>query len=187
MVPDPVATTSAPPERTTSAPPPYPLPTDFVSIDQRLFDPELGNIVQVKRIARDLAWPDAERGEELAFELVAVEMTWTTSVFFTSQIRLQDFAVASGAAYPNRVDHRLDATLAAAGWSMLPDSLAEGQELTGWAVFKIDPRGAASMRLDYTRPAARVVNQTGLEFPKRLFSAQLVGDPAALETTSASS
>ena len=52
--------------------------------------------------------------------------------------------------------------------------MPNGQTGTGWLVFKVDPKDAASLRLDYTRPASRVTD-SGQTFPKTVFSAQLVG------------
>jgi hypothetical protein len=68
----------------------------------------------------------------------------------------------------------LDATLTAAGWALLPSEVPQNQSVTGWVVFKVDPKGAASIRLDYTRPEI-VVTGTKTTFAKKVFSLQIVG------------
>jgi hypothetical protein len=141
-----------------------PLPTEFVTVDRGFRDTEVGYEVVVSKVARSMAWPPGHKGEELAFELVGVEMRWSTSPVYTAPLRAMDLAITTTAAFPNRPDRLLDPTLVAAGWSVLPDILAAGQSVSGWLVFKVDPLGAADLRLDFTRPAIRVTNADGMTF-----------------------
>ncbi len=167
-------TTGAPGSATTAV---VPLPTDFVTVGAAVRDPELGHEIAVTRIARSLAWPPGHRGQELAFELVGVEMRWTTGAAYTAPLRAGDFSIATTAAFPNRPERMLDPTFVAAGWPVLPEVVPNGQSVTGWMVFLVDPKGASSLRLDYTRPAMRVTNAGGVTFPKKVFSIQLVAPP----------
>ncbi|MGV1010291.1 MAG: hypothetical protein ACOYBY_17095 [Dermatophilaceae bacterium] len=153
---------------------PVALPTTFVPVDKVIKDPDLGHEIKVTRMARDLPWPDPTSDEAQAFELVGVEMTWTPGVTYTAALRTVDFSIGSSAQYPNRPDAVINPGLQAAGWTILPAELPNGQTATGWLVFKVDPKDAASLRLDYTRPASRVTD-SGQTFPKTVFSAQLVG------------
>lgn len=162
------------PATSTAAATPIPTPTTMVPVDKVIKDPDLGHEIKVLRMARDLPWPDPASAESQAFELVGVEMTWTPGVTYTASLRTVDFSIASGTAYPNRPDAVINPNLQAAGWTMLPAELPNGQTATGWLVFKVDPKDAASLRLDYTRPASRVTD-SGQTFPKTVFSAQLAG------------
>ena len=153
---------------------PIALPTTFVPVDKVIKDPDLGHEIKVLRMARGLPWPDPGSDEARAFELVGVEMTWTPGVTYTASLRTVDFSIGSSASYPNRPDPIINPNLQASGWSILPAELPNGQSGTGWLVFKVDPKDAASLRLDYTRPASRVTD-SGQTFPKTVFSAQLVG------------
>lgn len=152
------------------------LPSQFYGIERAVRDPDIGTEVVVTRVARNLPWPAGRHGDEVAFELVAVEMRWTASGTYTVPMRWVDFSIASSSQFPNRPDSVLDDKLRADGWVLLPTTLAPGTTATGWIVFKVDPRAATTLRLDYTRPALRVTNQ-GLEFPRQVFSIALA-DPA---------
>ncbi len=164
---------SAPPA--SSAPPtPIALPTTFVQVDKVIKDPDLGHEIKVLRMARGLPWPDPKSDEAQAFELVGVEMTWTPGVTYTAALRTVDFSIGSTASYPNRPDAIINPSLQAAGLTILPPEMPNGQTGTGWLVFKVDPKAATALRLDYTRPASRVTD-SGQTFPKTVFSAQLVG------------
>jgi hypothetical protein len=165
---DPPAATSGP---TT---PPVALSTSFVPVDKVIKDPDLGHEIKVLRMARDLPWPPGQDDEAQAFELVAVEMTWTPGVTYTAMLRTVDFSIGSTSPFPNRPDAVLNPALQAAGWTVLAAEMPNGQTGTGWLVFKVDPKAAAALRLDYTRPASRVTD-SGQTFPKMVFSAQLVG------------
>lgn len=174
-----VATSGAGPVVTT---PPVSLPTQFVPINQVVKDPQLGHEIKVNRIVRALPWPDGYSGSAAAYELVGVEMTWTPGVTYTAALRLVDFSIATGSQFPNRPDPLLNPALVAAGWPVLPAEMPNGQSGTGWVVFKVDPKDATSMRLDYTRPPSRVTD-TNQTFPKQVFSVQLVPAPAPASAT----
>lgn len=165
---DPTATTTEP------TPAPVSLPTTFVPVDKVIKDPDLGHEIKVLKLARDLPWPPGHDEEAQAFELVGVEMTWTPGVTYTAMLRTIDFSIGTTSPFPNRPDAVLNPALQAAGWTVLPAELPNGQTATGWLVFKVDPKAANSLRLDYTRPASRVTD-SGQTFPKTVFSAQLVG------------
>jgi len=163
------------PAPSSSAPvTPIAVPTTFVPVDKVIKDPDLGHEIKVLRMARDLPWPDPKSDEAQAFELVGVEMTWTPGVTYTAALRTVDFSIASSASLPNRPDPIINPSLQAGGWTMLPPEMPNGQTGTGWLVFKVDPKAAAALRLDYTRPASRVTD-SGQTFPKTVFSASLVG------------
>ena len=66
------------------------------------------------------------------------------------------------------------ASLVAAGWTKLPDQLTAGQETTGWMVFKVDPKNAPTMRLEYTRPTLKVLD-TNKTLAKKVYPLPLVG------------
>jgi len=154
------------------------LPTGFITIEQTVTDPDLGHRVTVHKIARSVRWPPGHTAEASAFELVAVYLTWQAGTAFTSSIRARDFALVTGSAYPNRVDPLLDATLVAATWPVLPGEVTSGQTASGWLVFRVDPKDARSIRLDWTRPATQI-SGTSTIFPKTLFSVDLVPIPGA--------
>jgi hypothetical protein len=175
----PTVTTTAPaPAPTASAAPAPPLvgplPTDFTPLGKVIKEDALGHEVAVLRMARVLPWPTGSTGQSAAFELVAVEMRWTPGTKYTASLRELDFALITGSQYPNRPDRLIDQQLAAAGWALLPTEVAAGQTATGWLVFKIDPKAATSIRLDYTRPEIAVTG-TRTRFPKKVFSLQIVG------------
>lgn len=159
------------------------LPTAFIPVNQVIKDPDLGHEITVNRIVRGLPWPDGYAGSSAAYELVGVEMTWTPGITYTAAIRQIDFAIATGSQFPNRPDPLENATLQAAGWPLLPPEMPNGQNGTGWLVFKVDPKDSSSMRLDYTRPASRVTD-TNQTFPKKVFSVQLVGPTITPSPTS---
>lgn len=173
---DPSATvTTGTASGTPTAPPsPVALPTAFVPVNQVIKDPDLGHEVKVNRIVRALPWPDGYAASAAAYELVGVEMTWTPGVTYTAALRQVDFSLVTGSQFPNRPDPLIDPLLSAAAWPLLPATLPNGQSATGWLVFKVDPKDATTMRLDYTRPASRVTD-TGQTFAKTVFSAPVVG------------
>ncbi len=158
----------------TADPAPTAVPTAFTDINQTIDDGDLKEAVTVKRIARQLPWPEGYKASAQAYELVAVEMTWTPSKSFTIPIRRQDFSINTGSQFPNQPDTVADATLKAATWNLLPDQVATGDAVTGWVVFKVDPRNAPSMALDYARPATQV-SGGGTSFPAKTFNIRLVG------------
>jgi hypothetical protein len=158
----------------TADPAPTAVPTAFTDINQTIDDGDLKDAVTVKRIARQLPWPVGYKASAQAYELVAVEMTWTPSKSFTIPIRRQDFSINTGSQFPNQPDTVADATLKAATWNLLPDQVATGDAVTGWVVFKVDPRNTPSMALDYARPATQV-SGGGTSFPAKTFSIRLVG------------
>ncbi|MEO7235755.1 MAG: hypothetical protein ABIW80_10300 [Lapillicoccus sp.] len=153
---------------------PTALPTAFTDVNKTIDDGDLKESITVKRIARQLPWPAGYKASAQAYELVAVEMTWTPSKSYTIPIRKQDFDISTGSQFPNRVDPVVNDALTAAGWGLLPDQVASGDPVSGWVVFKVDPRNAPSLLLDYVRPAAQV-SGGGTAFPAKTFSVQLVG------------
>jgi hypothetical protein len=153
---------------------PTPLPTTFTAINQTQADPDLKESVTVTRIARQLPWPNGYKASAQAYELVAVEMTWTPSKSYTIPIRKQDFDISTGSQFPAKPDPVVDEALKAAGWTLLPDQVATGDPVTGWVVFKVDPKDAPSMVLDYTHPAAQV-SGGGASFPAKTFNVRLAG------------
>lgn len=170
----PSTTTSGTSAPTTSATAPAALPTSFTTINQTQADPDLKESVTVTKIARQLPWPDGYKASAQAYELVAVEMTWTPSKSYTIPIRKQDFDISTGSQFPAKPDAVVDEALKAAGWTLLPDQVATGDPVTGWVVFKVDPKDAPSMVLDYTRPAAQV-SGGGSSFPAKTFTIRLAG------------
>ena len=159
-----------------AAPPPgvVPLPTEFVTIDKSIKDTTLGHTITVTKLARNVSWPQGQRAQAAAFELVMIEMKWKAGTTYSAPIRTVDFALITGSTYPNRPDASLDPTLVAAGWTKLPESLVAGQETTGWMVFKVDLKNAPTMRLEYTRPALKVLD-ANKTLAKKVFPLTLVG------------
>lgn len=164
-----------PAARPTSEPPPTALPSTYGDVNQTITDDSLKDSITVKRIARDLPWPSGYKASSEAYELVALEMTWTPSKDYTIPIRKQDFAINSGTDFPNRPDPLINETLNNVGWQMLPDAIDKGDAITGWLVFKVDPRKAQKLTLDYTRPAVQVTSGGRGNFPSKAFSVTLVG------------
>ena len=159
-----------------AAPPPgaVALPTEFVTVAKTIKDPTVGHTITVTKLARNVSWPEGQRAQSAAFELVMIEMKWTAGTTYSAPIRTIDFAVITGSAYPNRPDAILDPALVAAGWTKLPDQLTAGQETTGWMVFKVDPKNAPTMRLEYTRPTLKVLD-TNKTLAKKVYPLPLVG------------
>ena len=159
------ATSTALPQATT-------LPTAYTDVRKSVKDAELGQTVTVNKIARNLPWPKGYSASAEAYELVGVEMTWTPSTDYTMPIRQQDFVVTSGTATKNKHDTLIDGTLRATVWSLLPAEVSTGNPVTGWMVFRVDPRGAKTLGLDYTRPAAEAGST---DFASKTVSIPLVG------------
>ncbi len=168
------STTTGPSTSGTTTAAPTALPTAFATINQTQADPDLKESVTVTKIARQLPWPTGYKASAQAYELVAVEMTWTPSKSYTIPIRKQDFDISTGSQFPGRPDPVVDDALKAGGWTLLPDQVATGDPVTGWVVFKVDPKDAPSMVLDYTRPAAQV-SGGGTSFPAKTFTIRLAG------------
>ena len=163
------ATTSATAEALPTA-----FPTEFVALNQTINDPDLKDSIAVKRLARNLPWPAGYKASAQAYELVGVEMTWTPSKDYTIPIRKQDFAINTGSQFPNTVEPLVNDAAKAAGWALLPDQIDKGDPVTGWLIFKVDPRNAPKLTLDYTRPAVQV-SGSRTSFPAKTFSVPLVG------------
>jgi hypothetical protein len=159
---------------TTSEPVPTAMPTSFTDVNKTIDDGDLKESITVRRIARQVPWPAGYNASAQAYELVAVEMTWTPSRSYTIPIRKQDFDIATGSQFPNRPDPVANDALTAAGFALLPDQVDRGDPVTGWMVFKVDPRNAPSMTLEYVRPATQV-SGAGNTFATRTFSVPLVG------------
>ena len=153
---------------------PTAIPTTFTDVNQTINDPDIKYSITVKKIARSLPWPAGYRASAQAYELVGVEMTWTPSKDYTIPIRKQDFSINTGSQFPNTVDPIVNETVKAAGWTLLPDQVDKGDAVTGWLVFKVDPRNAPKMVLDYMRPAVQV-SGSRTSFPAKTFSVGMVG------------
>jgi hypothetical protein len=165
------APTSAGP---TAADVPTAIPTTFADVNQTINDPDLKDSITVKRVARAIPWPAGYKASAQAYELVGVEMTWTPSKDYTIPIRWQDFAIGTTSQFPNTPDGIVNEAVKAAGWVMLPDQVDSGDPVTGWLIFKVDPRNAPKMALNYTRPAVEV-SGSRTSFPARTFSVEIVG------------
>jgi len=143
-------------------------------VNQTINDPDLKGLVTGKRVARAIPWPAGYKASAQAYELVGVEMTWTPSKDYTIPIRWQDFAIGTTSQFPNTPDGIVNEAVKAAGWVMLPDQVDSGDPVTGWLIFKVDPRNAPKMALNYTRPAVEV-SGSRTSFPARTFSVEIVG------------
>ena len=124
---------------------PTAIPTTFTDVNQTITDPDLKDSITVKRLARALPWPAGYKASAQAYELVALEMTWTPSKDYTIPIRKQDFAINTGSQFPNTPDPIVNDAIKAAGYVLLPDQVDKGDPVTGWLVFKVDPRNAAKL------------------------------------------
>ncbi len=169
----PSTTTGSGPSTTTADAAPTSMPTTYTDVNQTISDPDLKETVAVKRIARQLPWPAGYKASAQAYELLAVEMTWTPSKDFTIPIRWFDFSINSGSQFPNKPDGLVNDAVTGAGWTLLPGSVTTGDAVTGWLVFKVDPRNAPKLTLDYNRPATQVTG--GAAYPAKTFSVPLVG------------
>ena len=165
------APTSAGP---TAADVPTAIPTTFADVNQTINDPDLKDSITVKRVARAIPWPAGYKASAQAYELVGVEMTWTPSKDYTIPIRWQDFAIGTTSQFPNTPDGIVNEAVKAAGWVMLPGQVDSGDPVTGWLIFKVDPRNAPKMALNYTRPAVEV-SGSRTSFPAKTFSVGIVG------------
>lgn len=168
-------TTSAPTSASaTPAEVPTAFPSNFTDVNQNIADPDLKDSITVKRVARAMPWPAGYKASAQAYELVALEMTWTPSKDYTIPIRAQDFAINTGSQFPNTPDSIVNDAAKANGWTLLPDQVDKGDPVTGWLVFKVDPRDAPKLTLDYTRPAVQV-SGSRTSFPAKTFSVGVVG------------
>jgi hypothetical protein len=169
------ATTAAPTTSTaTAADVPTAFPTSYTDVNQTINDSDLKESITVKRVARQLPWPAGYKASAQAYELVALEMTWTPSKDYTIPIRKQDLAITTGSQFPNTPDPIVNDAAKAAGWTLLPDQIDKGDAVTGWLVFKVDPRNAPKMTLEYKRPAVQV-SGSRTSFPAKTFTVGLVG------------
>lgn len=170
----PSSSTSSQPSATAD-PVPTALPTAFADVNQTITDSDLKDTITVTRIARELPWPAGYKASAQAYELIAVEMKWTPSTDYTIPIRKQDFTITTNTQFPNRPDPLVDDMLRAAGWVLLPDSVDKGDPVTGVVVFKIDPRKAPKLVLNYTRPAVQVTSGGSGSFPAKTFNVTIAG------------
>jgi hypothetical protein len=69
----------------------------------------------------------------------------------------------------------VDEAVKGTGWTLLPDKVDQGDPVTGWLIFKVDPRNAPKLVLDYNRPAVKVTSGGSGSFPAKTFSVTLVG------------
>ena len=169
------ATTAAPSTSTATATDvPTAFPSAFTDVNQTINDSDLKESITVKRVARQLPWPAGYRASAQAYELVALEMTWTPSKDYTIPIRKQDLAINTGSQFPNGPDPIVNDAAKAAGWTLLPDQIDKGDAVTGWLIFKVDPRNAPKMTLEYKRPAVQV-SGSRTSFAAKTFTIGLVG------------
>jgi hypothetical protein len=169
-------TTTATPttSTTTAADVPTAFPSTFTDVNQTINDSDLKESITVKRVARQLPWPSGYKASAQAYELVALEMTWTPSKDYTIPIRKQDLAINTGSQFPNTPDPIVNDAAKAAGWTLLPDQIDKGDAVTGWLIFKVDPRNAPKMTLEYKRPAVQV-SGSRTSFAAKTFTVGLVG------------
>jgi hypothetical protein len=168
------ATAAASTSTATAADVPTAFPSAFTDVNQTINDSDLKESITVKRVARQLPWPAGYKASAQAYELVALEMTWTPSKDYTIPIRKQDFALNTGSQFPNTPDPMVNDAAKAAGWSLLPDQIDKGDAVTGWLIFKVDPRNAPKMTLEYKRPAVQV-SGSRTSFAAKTFTIGLVG------------
>jgi len=168
----PTATPSTSPATATDLPTAF--PSTFTDVNQTINDSDLKESITVKRVARQLPWPAGYKASAQAYELVALEMTWTPSKDYTIPIRKQDLAINTGSQFPNAPDPIVNDAAKAAGWTLLPDQIDKGDPVSGWLIFKVDPRNAPTMTLAYNRPAVQV-SGSRTSFPAKTFTVGLVG------------
>lgn len=164
------------PSATATTPPSW--PTRTLTVGKTLTDTGLGHTVKVTRILRGLPWPAGYVATSQAYELVAVEMTWTPSTTYTAPLRRQDFALRTGAPFPSRPTALIDGPMRAHRLIPLPTQVSGSTSRTGWLVFKVDPKAAPNLTLAFTRPKAQV-SGSGQVFDTRVFGLTLVGSPVA--------
>ena len=119
-----------------------PSPTTFTDVNQTITDPDLKDSITVKRLARALPWPAGYKASAQAYELVGAR---------------DDLDAVQGLHDPDpqaglRDQHRqpvpqhagpiVNEAMKAAGLALLPDQVDKGDPVTGWLVFKVDPRNA---------------------------------------------
>ena len=169
-------TTTATPSTSTgtAADVPTAWPSTFTDVNQTITDSDLNESITVKRVARQLPWPAGYKASAQAYELVALEITWTPSKDYTIPIRKQDLAINTGSQFPNTPDPIVNDAAKAAGWTLLPDQIDKGDAVTGWLIFKVDPHNAPKMTLEYKRPAVQV-SGSRTSFPAKTFTVGLVG------------
>lgn len=169
--------TTATPKPTTSTPKPAPttpFPTRYITVGRTITDTGLGHRIVVSRILRTLPWPAGYQATSQAFELVAVELTFTPSTTYTAPLRVRDLSITTSSKLPSRPDTIDNAMLRTAKLPLLPAEVASGKSAKGWVVFRVDPKGAPKMTLTYTRPASEVTD-TGQVFTSKVFTTDLVG------------
>ena len=151
-----------------------PFPTAFIAVDKTITDAGLGHKIVVSRVLRALPWPAGYQATSAAYELVAVEMTFTPSTTYTAPLRVQDLSITTGSPSPSRPDTLDDPMLQAAQLTLLPAQVATGTSAKGWVVFRVDPKGAPKLTLTYTRPASKVTGN-GQVFASQAFATDIVG------------
>ena len=167
-------TTSKPSPSTTKPAPATPFPTAYVAVDKTITDTGLGHKIVVSRILRTLPWPAGYQASAAAYELVAVELTFTPSTTYVAPLRVSDLSITTGSQYPNRPDTIDNARLTAAKLALLPAEVATGKSAKGWVVFRIDPKGAPKLTLTYTRPKSQVTD-SGEVFESQAFTTDIAG------------
>lgn len=148
-------------------------PTKALAVSATITDSGLGHKITADKVLRGIPWPAGYDATSQAYELVAVEMTWTPSTTYTAPLRKQDFSIRTGAQFPSRPIDLVDAAMAAHKLPVL-GQVESGKSATGWVVFKVEPRAAGNLTLVFTRPKAAVSGSTQV-FDSTVFSAVLVG------------
>lgn len=150
------------------------LPTAFTDINKTISDPDLGHQITINKMARNLPWPAGYTASADTYELVGLELKLVPGTTYTAQLRLQDLSINTGQPNPSLPTDVLNPVLQQAGWALLPATVDQSKSATGWVVFRVDPKDASALRLDFTRPTSKVAG-SGKVFNSQVFSAQLVG------------
>lgn len=150
-------------------------PTTPASVDVTITDTGLGHKITADKVLRGIPWPAGYDATSQAYELVAVEMTWTPSTTYTAPLRKQDFSIRTGDQFPSRPIDLVDGEMAKHNLPVL-GQVESGKSATGWVVFKVEPKGAGNLTLVFTRPKAAVSGSNQV-FDSKVFSAVLLGQP----------
>ncbi len=138
-------------------------------------DSGLGHKITADKVLRGLPWPAGYDETAKAYELVAVEMTWTPSTTYTAPLRKQDFSIRTGDQFPSRPIDLLDSAMARTSFPSSARSRAAGRRPAG-SCSRSSRRRAGNLTLVFTRPKAAVSGSTQV-FDSKVFSAVLLGQP----------
>lgn len=159
----PPATTAAAPGTTASAVPTAPPTTTAlvgpgpkIAVNASISDPALGHTITIHQIQRRWPWPANYGIAADVFELVAVDMTWSTGAAYTAWLAPDMFTISSGGKFPNLADSVINAYLGKLKYPLMPAKVLHGKKARGWVVFKVDPKNAKVLSLTYSRPIVQV-------------------------------